>query len=101
MVFVTLILFDIAFSYKGIVKKQNAKIVDRLRDVSFEKILSIDDAPKLTKKEIKALKEKTKKVQKGEDVKFDKKEKQFLNYTIRLDLGELKKEIDSNVNGEE
>lgn len=101
MVFVTLILFDIAFSYKGIRQKQNVKMVDRLRDISFEKILNIEDAPKLTKKEIKVLKEKTKKVQNGEDVKFDKKEKQFINYTIRLDLGELKKEIDNNVNGED
>lgn len=101
MVFITLMLFDVAFSYKGIVRKQNVKMVDKIRDVSFEKILRIDDAPKLTKKEIKTLKEKTKKVQNGEDVKFDKKEKQFINYTIRLDLGELKKEIDNNVNGEE
>ena len=100
MVFVTLILFDISFSYKGIRRKQNIKMVDKIRDVSFEKILNIDDAPKLTKKEIKALKEKTQKVQKGEDVVFDKKEKQFINYTIRLDLGELKKEIDNNVNGD-
>ncbi len=101
MVFVTLILFDIAFSYKGIRQKQNIKMVDRIKDISFEKILSIDDAPKLSKKEIKVLKDKAKKVQKGEDVKFDKKEKQFINYTIRLDLGELKKEIDNNVNGED
>ena len=101
MIFITLILFDIAFSYKGIRQKQNVKMVDRLRDISFEKILNIEDAPKLTKKEIKVLKEKTKKVQNGEDVKFDKKEKQFINYTIRLDLGELKKEIDNNVNGED
>ena len=56
MVFVTLILFDIAFSYKGIRQKQNVKMVDRLRDISFEKILNIEDAPKLTKKEIKVLK---------------------------------------------
>ena len=101
MIFATLILFDIAISYKGIRKKQNIKMVDKLRDVSFEKILNIEDAPKLTKEEIKVLKNKTKKVQKGEDVKFDKKEKQFINYTIRLDLGELKKEIDNNVNGED
>ncbi len=101
MIFATLILFDIAISYKGIRKKQNIKMVDKIRDVSFEKILSIEDAPKLTKKEIKTLKDKTKKVQKGEDVKFDKKEKQFINYTIRLDLGELRKEIDENVNGED
>ncbi len=100
MVFATLILFDIAFSYKGIRLKQNTKMVDRIRDISFEKILSIEDAPKLTKKEIKNLKEKAKRVQEGEDVKFDKKEKQFINYTIRLDLGELKKEIDNNVNGD-
>ena len=93
-------LVDCEGKFKEIRKKQNVKMVDRIKDVSFEKILNIDDAPKLTKKEIKVLKEKTKKVQKGEDVKFDKKEKQFINYTIRLDLGELKKEIDENVNGD-
>lgn len=100
MIFVTLMLFDIAFSYKGIKRKQNVKMADRIKDIAFEKILNIDNAPKLTKKEIKVLKEKAERVKKGEDVNFDKKEKQFVNYTIRLDLGELKKEIDSNVNGD-
>jgi signal peptidase len=100
MIFVTLMLFDIAFSYKGIRRKQNIKIADRISDIAFEKVLNIENAPKLTKKEIKVLKDKAEQVKKGGDVVFDKKEKQFVNYTIRLDLGELKKEIDENVNGD-
>ena len=93
-------LFDIAFSYRGIRRRQNIKIADRISDISFEKVLNIENAPKLTKKEIKVLKDKAEQVKKGGDVVFDKKEKQFVNYTIRLDLGELKKEIDENVNGD-
>jgi len=100
MIFVTLMLFDIAFSYKGIRRRQNIKIADRISDIAFEKVLNIENAPKLTKKEIKVLKDKAEQVKKGGDVVFDKKEKQFVNYTIRLDLGELKKEIDENVNGD-
>ncbi|MBP5683677.1 MAG: hypothetical protein J6X02_00285, partial [Bacilli bacterium] len=100
LIFLTLVLFDVAFSYKGIKRKQNVKMADRIKDISFEKVLNIENAPKLSKKEIKVLREKAEKVKKGEDVNFDKKEKQFVNYTIRLDLGELKKEIDNNVNGD-
>ena len=53
----------------------------------------------MTKKEIETLQKKTVMVQNGEDVKFDKKEKEFLNYTIRLDLDELQKEINDKMNG--
>ena len=39
-------------------------------------------------------------IQKGEEVDLEKKEKEFLNYTIRLDLNELQKEIGNNIRKE-
>lgn len=100
MVFVTLILFDVAFSYKGITKKKNVKLVDKIDGISLEEVNKTKNSPKMSKKEINELCKKTDLVKKGENVKFDKKEKEFLNYTIRLDLSELQKEINDNVNGE-
>lgn len=97
MIFVTLVLFDFAFSYKGIVKKQNAKMVDKIKDISLEEVNKNSDSPKMSDSEIVELYKKTNMVQKGEEVKFDKKEKEFLNYTIRLDLSELQKQIKNNV----
>ena len=99
MIFITLILFDFAFSYKGIKKKQNIKIVNKIPDVKLSEVNKIEDSPKMTKQEINTLEKKTEAVKNGEDVKFDKKEKEFLNYTIRLDLDELHKEIDDKMSG--
>ncbi len=100
MIFVTLMLFDLAFSYKGIVKKQNTKLVNKVPDVKLEEVKKLEDSPQMTDKEIVELYKKTDMVKAGEDVKFDKKEKEFLNYTIRLDLSELKKQIDEKMNEE-
>ena len=93
MIFVTLILFDLAFSYKGIKKKQNVKMIDKIKDIKLSEVNKIEDSPKMTKKEITTLEKKAEAIKNGEDVKLDKKEKEFLNYTIRLDLTELQKEI--------
>ena len=103
MIFVTLILFDIAFSYKGIQKKSNIKLVNKVEDkeVKFEQVNKLSDSPHMTKQEIKELYKKTDLVKSGEEVKFDKKEKDFLNYTIRLDLNELKSQIDKEIKEEE
>ncbi len=98
MVFITLILFDLAFSYKGIKRKQNKKLVDKLEDVSLKEVNKKSDSPKMTNKEISELVKKTNLIKSGEDVKLGKKEKEFLNYTIRLDLNELKKQIDNKMN---
>ena len=54
----------------------------------------------MSQEEIKELYNKTDKVSKGEQVEFDKKEQDFLNYTVRLDLDELMKRINNNVNGD-
>jgi hypothetical protein len=115
-------LFDFAFSYKGIQKKKNIKLVDKVKeklkgikveqvnkpekaqDMSDKKAVELvnktEDAPKMSDKEIVELVKKTDMVQAGEDVKFDKKEKDFLNYTVRLDLSELQKHIDDEMNKE-
>ncbi len=100
MVFVTLILFDFAFSYKGFKKKQNKKIVDKIQDVSLKQVNKMPDSPKMSNLEIVELVKKTDMVKAGEEVKFDKKEKEFLNYTIRLDLNELQKRIDGKMKGQ-
>ena len=99
MVFITLILFDLAFSYKGIKKKQNLRIVNKIEGIKLSEVNKQEDSPKMTKKEIDALQKKTDMVKNGEDVVFDKKEKEFLNYTVRLDLSELQKEIDDKIGG--
>ncbi len=100
MIFITLILFDFAFSYKGIRNKQNAKLVDKIEGVSLKQVNETAEEQKLTDLEIVELYKKTDAVKNGEEVKFDKKEKDFLNYTIRLDLSELQKQIDNKMNGE-
>ena len=99
-IFATLILFDVAFSYKGYKRKQNVKLVDKVGDIKLEQVNKTDDAPKMSKEEIEELYKKTDMVKAGEDVKFDKKEKDFLNYTVRLDLSELQRHIDDEMNKE-
>ena len=103
-IFATLMLFDFAFSYKGIQKKRNIKLVDKvkskIKDIKLEQVNKTEEAPKMSDKEIVELVKKTDMVQAGEDVKFDKKEKDFLNYTVRLDLSELQKHIDDEMKKE-
>lgn len=100
MVFVTLILFDFAFSYKGFKNKKNVKIVDKIKDVDLKEVNKKEDSPNMSDGEIVELGKKVDLVQKGEEVNFDKKEKEFLNYTIRLDLNELQKEIANKIRKE-
>ena len=100
MIFMTLILFDFAFSYKGIKNKQNVKMVNKIKDISLKQVNEVAEDQKLSDLEIVELCKKTDAVKNGEEVKFDKREKEFLNYTIRLDLSELQKQIDDKMNGE-
>ena len=95
-------LFDFAFSYKGIQKKQLIKLIDKVekKDVKFEEVKTLEDSPKMSDKEIVELYKKTDMIKEGEEVKLDKKEKDFLNYTVRLDLNELQKRIDDMMNEE-
>ena len=106
MIFITLMLFDFAFSYKGIQQKQQVKLIDKIKSMNInlkqvnKQAKKEEDSPKMTNKEIVELVKKTDMVEKGEEVKLNKKEKDFLNYTVRLDLKELQKRIDDKVNKE-
>ncbi len=100
LIFTTLILFDFAFSYKGMKEKKNKKIINKIQNIPLEEINKEKDSPELSDKEIDELYKKTDKVINGEKVEFDKKEQEFLNYTVRLDLDELMKRINNNVNGD-
>ena len=58
------------------------------------------DSPQMSNLEIVELVKKTDMVKNGEEVNFDKKEKEFLNYTVRLDLNELQKRINGKMKGQ-
>ncbi len=130
-IFVTLILFDFAFSYKKKDDnkepiKENKKSIETKEDINFDLpkpatfnakdtqyILELtqkidlpklrtalkndEKMPKLTTKEINNLDNKLKECpDKLPDLKT--KEKDFLEYTIRLDLSELQKNINKKIN---
>jgi ribosomal subunit interface protein len=130
-IFVTLILFDFAFSYKKKDDnkepiKENKKSIETKEDINFDLpkpatfnakdtqyILELtqkidlpklrtalkndEKMPKLTSKEINNLDNKLKECpDKLPDLKT--KEKDFLEYTIRLDLSELQKNINKKIN---
>ena len=89
--------------YKTITKDD---LIDLTRKVDIEEIneLLASDDVKLKKKEVVNLKEKIKDIEKTEVLDIDdvidnlsEKEKEFLDYTIRLDLDEIRKNIDENV----
>lgn len=93
MIFVTLLLFDLAFSYKG---KEEKKAKEKLSKVSNKKIREArkyDDAPELSEEEIINLYNKLEKSKQDKDVILKRKEEEFVDYTIRLDLKEIQKEI--------
>lgn len=80
MVFITLLLFDFAFSYKG-KKNENDKTIKNEPKI---------DINKLSHEELNAIYEKVNNV-------TSKKEKQNLEYTIGLDLSSIQKEIKSKL----
>ena len=82
MIFLTLVLFDFAFSYKGFKK-------DKTKEVN-EKI----DLNKISKKELEEIYKKVNSVKNEE-------EKKNLEYTIGLDLASIQKEIKSKLDKEE
>ena len=97
LVFITLILFDFAFSYNGHNIKKSAKLAKEIENISLEKTAKNKDAPKITKAEIKEIYRKADSIKKGEKEVFDKKEQDFLDYTIRLDLNRIQEEIDESL----
>ena len=100
MIFVTLLLFDFAFSYKGIKKNQNKKLAKKVDNIVLEQVQTSEDL-KMSKKEIDNLYKKIEAIKNDEDIILESKEKDFLNYTIRLDLSELQKNIDDKMHEEE
>lgn len=100
MIFITLILFDFAFSYKGYDKKITKKKVVSIENVDIKKVQEQSELPKMSDKEIKELYKKFEAIKKDEDIKLEKKEKELIDYTIRLDLNKLQKEIDNKLKEE-
>lgn len=98
MIFVTLILFDLAFSYKGF---KNKKLIKQVDNVNLEEVAKKSNNFKFNKEELKALYNKMDLIKKNKDIDLNKEEKEFLEYTIRLDLNELQKEINDKLNKEE
>ena len=82
MIFLTLVLFDFAFSYKGFKKE---KVEDK-----SEKI----DINKISREELEEIYKKVNSVKSEED-------KKNLEYTIGLDLASIQKEIKSKLDKEE
>jgi signal peptidase I len=105
LIFITLILFDFAFSYKG-ESDEKKKQIDKIDLFTLKGAQK--EAPKdtkLTDDEIAILYEKIEEIKKAKNLKesnLDNKEKEFLDYTIgytiRLDLNKVQKEIDSKIN---
>lgn len=119
--FVTLILFDIALSCQGKKdKKEDSKEevqIKKIKDMSqeekermleFTRKIDIEeinellkkDEIKLSKEEVKNLKENLTKMDEGNKLELPKlkeKEKKFLEYTMRLDLNEIQKRIQEKV----
>lgn len=93
-IFITLILFDLVFSYKG---NKNKKLIKKVDQVNIEKIITENNKYDLKKEEIKILKNKIK----NNDSNLNDKEQKTLEYTIRLNLNDLQKEIDNELNKEE
>lgn len=81
MIFVTLLLFDFAFSYKG---NKKEKVVKEVKEINKEKK---EEPKKITEEEIKVIEEKL--------------EDKDLDYTIGLNLDEIQKEIDKKLNDED
>lgn len=93
-IFITLLLFDLAFSYKG---HKNKKLIKKADQVNIEKIITENNKYELKKEEIKILKDKID----NKDTNLNEKEQKALEYTIRLNLNDLQKEIDNELNKEE
>lgn len=96
LIFLTLILFDFAFSYKGFKKEKKepkeSKLpkIAKLTKVSKEESKDKIDINKISKDELEAIYEKVVSVKNDE-------EKKELEYTIGLDLASIQKEIKSKL----
>ena len=125
-IFVTLLLFDFALSYnlKDNKKKKKDEVKDQKEEIKIEKIepVNVESSSnkileitktidleeinrfiagtdiELNKKEIKEVKEELTKHDNYEDSpNLSDKQKEFLDYTIRLDLSEIQNRIDKKI----
>ena len=80
MIFITLLLFDFAFSYKGFNKK---KVDTKKKDDSY-------DISNLSSEDIK-------KIMDSMDKDNNKENDTNLDYTVRLDLSRIQKEIENKI----
>lgn len=111
--FITLVLFDFAFSYKG--KKDDIKVLPITKEVSKKEekeILELTQSiplasinkqlakeNKLTTHELNQLQQKLDAANNSTaNLSLATKEKEFLDYTMRLDLEKLQEQISAKIN---
>ena len=103
-IFATLMLFDFAFSYKGKKNKNKEQNLETIKDKINVPLLkqiqgNNDNISKLNDSELEELCNKLNALKDAKkDIKLDNKEKELLDYTVRLDLTELQKEINDKIN---
>ena len=84
---------------KDIIEKDKLLELTRKIDLSEINEMLHDEKLKLSDSEIKSLKNEIRKISFNDDYipELKKKEKKFLNYTLRLDLKSIQKKINNNV----
>ena len=92
MIFATLIMFDFAFSYKGN-KKKLALATENVQKVTLNEEVPKENKEVIEQKEVKEIVQKVEELQ--DDPNFNP------DYTVRLDLDELMKQIDNHMNGDD
>ena len=119
-IFITFLLFDFALSYNDKSKKNEKTKIDKdnneikinkieynthsndllelTRKIDISEINELlDNEYKLNKKEIKELENKVVNIKEEKKVELTDKEKEFVDYTVRLDLEEIMKNIDKKL----
>lgn len=99
MIFITLLAFDFAFSYKGDKERK-----EHIKDIDMDSLKKAQVASnnRLSDEEIRILYEKLEQIKKEEEnPKLERKEKEFLDYTIgytiRLDVDRVRQEISNKL----
>ena len=103
MIFATLILFDFAFSYKGNKKKAVLQTTAQTQ-VPLENVLENKEVQNVVQEEPKVeTKELVEKIEEVQEVQEVQNSDPNFNpdYTVRLDLDELMKQIDNHLNGDD
>ena len=82
--------------------KETEKLLELTRKIDIAEINKLIEDPgiKLNKNELNNIKNEIKKIEdpgNNNQMELTKKEKEFLDYTIRLDLNEIRKQIDSHI----